>query len=188
MKVLTARFGDDRNICTGHASILGLVVRNQHLDFGDGIHRDRHRGVEVVANGVDSCAVNRQVIRCATIALHVEVPIGGQLFRVVKIDNARQQRHQRSDGASAQREVLHLRCSEHASPFRGLRLNHRALLAHLNGIRHLSHFKPKIGDVQRLSRRDIDRRALQAPEARCFNEQVVRPGLNRAEEKTAGFV
>lgn len=59
---------------------------------------------------------------------------------------------------------------------------------HFHRLACLSDFELQIGKAYRLIRGDIDLALLQSLKPRCLDRKVVRAGLQRSEEESAGLV
>src|SRR5438552_18121248 len=97
MKLAAAALGYNLHVGAGKAAVLGLKIRQQHLDLGYCVHGDRDDGIELVPDGVHGGAVDHQVVGIPAVSLDVEVPFDSQVLMIVETDHGRQKLSQASD-------------------------------------------------------------------------------------------
>ena len=100
-----------------HHAVFGLVVAEQHLDFGNRIHAHTHHAIGVVAGGVDGHAVNREVGAILALAVDVDVPeCPIQRVFAGAVVYSRQQFQQAGKFPILNKKVLHLSTGDNAGP------------------------------------------------------------------------
>lgn len=97
MEFLRAAFEHDLDIRAGQAPVIGLIVTQQDLHFGNRVHTDQHRRTTIRTNFVHGHAVEGHLVSVDSIALNSQVP---------KVIDASDSSRSTTPGSSYTREVI----------------------------------------------------------------------------------
>ena len=188
VKVARAGAADDLHVGAGSAPELRLIVAEQDLHLGDGVHADRDHGIVHVADGVERGAVERDVVRIGAAALRIDGPGVGQRIGAARIDDARQRLQDRHHVAAANEERIELTGGDDARALGARRLHRRSLRRDGHSLVHRADLQHDVAHAQSFRRREIDTRPLVPFESGRGSAEAILSRRHAAEYKVAANV